>query len=243
MPKKLLLNADLGEMEAPQVTEQLLAHLDLANIACGVHAGSPERLSEVGRQAQQKGVQIGAHPGAPSTPEAMGRDAVDLTPKEFRMLLESQLETYLARSLPLQHLKLHGYLYHLSENHQAIRCELLASVREHGCQLVCLAGGHVHRLAAEQGLPVLPEAFLDRAYLSTGQLVPRTRSNALITSSSEVISRIDQLVHHQQIIAVDGKSLKVQPRTLCIHADSPSSLEIASIARRHLDKLSSEPIT
>lgn len=43
--------------------EELMNHIDVANIACGFHAGDPTIMLETVRLAKQKGVKAGAHPG------------------------------------------------------------------------------------------------------------------------------------------------------------------------------------
>ena len=46
---KVLLNCDLGEGEAAETSDALLECIDLANIACGGHAGDEEMMRRVVR--------------------------------------------------------------------------------------------------------------------------------------------------------------------------------------------------
>ncbi len=57
------LNADLGEHESIARTRALLRIVDLANIACGGHAGTAASMYLTVEQALAAGVRIGAHPG------------------------------------------------------------------------------------------------------------------------------------------------------------------------------------
>ena len=55
------LNADLGEGAGHDL--ELLGLVSSANIACGVHAGSPAMMKASILAAQERGVAVGAHPG------------------------------------------------------------------------------------------------------------------------------------------------------------------------------------
>jgi UPF0271 protein len=56
---KVLLNCDLGEGESAETTAALLDLVDLANIACGGHAGDEETMQRVVRTALQRGPTAG----------------------------------------------------------------------------------------------------------------------------------------------------------------------------------------
>ena len=86
----------------------------------------------------------------------------------------------------------------------------------------------------EAGLRVLPEAFLDRAYLPDGGLVPRHRPGALLDDVEEIAERAVRLARDGLVTAVDGSTLRLAPATLCLHGDGVSS---ASVARRVRDAL------
>lgn len=61
----MLLNCDMGEsfgVWEMGVDEQLMPHIDLANIACGGHASDPNVMSRTLAIAKQYAVTIGAHP-------------------------------------------------------------------------------------------------------------------------------------------------------------------------------------
>lgn len=228
---KLLLNCDLGEWESAEQTRALMQFLDLANIACGGHAGSIETISYCHSIAQKIGVKIGAHPGLPDG----GRgDVKTLACNEFEILLSTQIESYLSTGAPLHHIKLHGSLYHLSESRPDIRDAFLNFVAKQNCAVVCLAGGQVAHHAQSRGITVLPEAFLDRSYQTDGSLVPRNQANATISDLKLITQRLDQLNNCQPITTADGSPLVITAKTVCVHSDSKNSLAIAESARTHL---------
>lgn len=231
---KILLNCDLGEWESPEQTRQLMQCLDLANIACGGHAGSIETISYCHSIAQEFSVKTGAHPGLPDG----GRcDASKLTCEEFENLLNTQIETYLSAGATLHHIKLHGSLYHLSESRPDIRVAYLDFAAQQNCAIVCLAGGQVAQHAQSHSIPALPEAFLDRSYQPDGSLIPRGQTNFTISNLDLISQRLDQLTTGQPISAVDGTPINISAKTVCVHSDSKNSLTILKTARKHLNAM------
>ena len=77
------LNADLGEGFAND--RPLLDLVTSASICCGAHAGSPLTIRETLREAADRGVRIGAHPGFPDR-EGFGRREQDLTMHEVQRI-------------------------------------------------------------------------------------------------------------------------------------------------------------
>src|SRR5437867_58354 len=57
----LNLNSDIGEGAGED--EAILACIDSANVACGVHAGSASITIATARRCVELGVELGAHPG------------------------------------------------------------------------------------------------------------------------------------------------------------------------------------
>ncbi|SHI79043.1 UPF0271 protein [Rubritalea squalenifaciens DSM 18772] len=228
MIKHILINCDLGEWETSEKTASLMDHIHLANIACGGHAGSKETIQYCDSLARQKGVLTGAHPGIMGN---KGRTLpMGFTHEDFVHLIENQIQFYLDAGAYLHHIKLHGALYHLSEQDTSIRNTLLDYVASHDTKIVCLAGGAVARAAQDRNLPILQEAFLDRNYLPDGQLVPRDSDNAHIHDLDQIKARIEKLDQKGTLEDVDGNPLPVTVDTLCIHSDSPNSQEMARIA-------------
>ena len=232
---KIDLNCDLGENEPFEQTEWLAPLITSANIACGGHAGNAESMRACIRLALQYGIKIGAHPGIFQR-EGFGRAPADLSSSELATLvlqqvsaLQTMADTLGAR---LHHVKLHGALYHLVENHQSLRQTYLDLMQE--CWptvfLYARAGGVFGTEAQKRGFFVWHEVFLDRNYLPSGELVPRDQPNALVSTKEELQERLN-LLREGFVRAVDGSRVKVHPQTLGLHADSPHAVEFAAVAR------------
>lgn len=233
------LNCDLAEGEPADLTAALMAHLTSANLACAGHAGSVVSLRHALVLGQSLGLHLGAHPGLPGH---FGRGSVDhLTPVDFLSLLQAQVGLFLelatAVGVPMHHVKLHGALYHATESTEALRNTFIQFLLTHAPTSIvyALAGGRTVAAARAAGLTAWDEAFVDRAYLPNGSLVPRSHPNALITHPADVAHRTALLARHQPIPAIDGSPLPLLPHTLCLHADSPNPLALLKAAREALD--------
>ena len=59
----MLLNCDLGEWETAEETDWMMARIQLANVACGWHAGSPGQIVLCKQLGEKYRVECGIHPG------------------------------------------------------------------------------------------------------------------------------------------------------------------------------------
>jgi 5-oxoprolinase (ATP-hydrolysing) subunit A len=122
----------------------------------------------------------------------------------------------------LHHIKLHGALYHATDNHPALAEKYVSVVRGRcpGVIIYARCGGLVERVAKDGGVPVWGEAFADRRYRPDGTLVPRTQPDALITDPQAALAHAERLIE------------RLKPQTLCVHSDTPGAVAIAEALRR-----------
>ncbi len=243
MPE-IFLNCDLGEWESPQQTAAMMPYLHMANIACGGHAGSAKSIAhcaELANKQQPYAVSTGAHPGLPlALSPDRGRSTPDsFSVEQFCNLLELQLNRYICYA-DLNHIKLHGALYHLTENDSEFRQAFLKLVKSKFLiSIICQAGGKVEQNAESLGLPVTPEIFLDRNYKSDGSLLPRNHPEAIINNQTNIIKRLELLQESNSLKALDGSTIKLSNDydhiSACIHSDSPNSLKILKAARTFIE--------
>jgi UPF0271 protein len=224
------LNCDLGEGEPRARTEALMRTITSANVACGGHAGDIASMERCVALAKKCKVRLGAHPGAVDR-AGFGRKELRIMPAELELLLLQQagaLERVAhGHGVKLHHIKLHGALYHATEQDNRLAKAYVAIVRRWWPNTVvyALAGGTVAKLAKSM---VWGEAFLDRNYLDNGTLVPRSERNALLKNVQEVCERVEQLARGN-VISVDGKVIRVNARTICVHGDTPRAVEFAKV--------------
>ncbi|MGH7255657.1 MAG: 5-oxoprolinase subunit PxpA [Nitrospirales bacterium] len=237
------LNCDVGEAtdaEGLAIEEQLMACASSVNIACGVHAGSPDLMRRTVRLAHAKGLAIGAHPGF-RDPEGRGRREVPVKPAEVEALVTDQVAALAGvaalEGARLRHVKPHGALYNMAARDAALARSLARAVAavDRRLLLVGLAGSPVIEAARQEGLVAVEEAFADRAYRSDGTLVPRTQPGAVLRDEAEIVTRVLRLVRQGTVDSVDGGLLTLRVQTLCLHADTPGADRLARRLRQALD--------
>jgi UPF0271 protein len=229
------LNCDLGEGEPWARTRALLRQITSANVACGGHAGDALTMERVVVEAKALGVRLGAHPGVVGE---FGRGEVTLSPRQLQALVLQQVGAmnHLARQngSRLQHIKLHGALYHAVENDDALGRAYVEAVARWfpKVKIYARARGRVLTLAAKAGVSAWAEGFIDRGYRANGQLMPRNQDGALLTRTREIIGRLHEWRQTGGWKSLEGSWVAVPAQTLCLHGDTPGAVALARALRR-----------
>jgi len=235
MRQKIDLNSDMGEGFG--VWEMgndlaLLDYIDSTNIACGWHAGDPERMKKLVAAALHKQVMIGAHPSLPDL-MGFGRREMAITPNDaynFVLYQAGALQAFIrAQGGTLHHVKPHGAFYNQAARDKSLALAIAQAVKDLGDGIILygLASSCFVEAAKEIGVPLWQEVFADRRYTSEGYLVPRTQPDALIESEDQAAAQALRMAQKGEVVALDGSIVKVQADTLCIHGDSPTALDFA----------------
>ncbi|MFC4603738.1 LamB/YcsF family protein [Rhodococcus kronopolitis] len=236
------LNSDLGESFGAWRLGDDDAMLDLvssANIACGFHAGDPTTLLRTCRAAGERTVRIGAQVGYRDL-AGFGRRFLDVAPADLTADVIYQIGALdgLAQTVDsaVAYLKPHGALYNAIVHHREQARAVVAAVLAYDPTLPVLGlPGSVFLVEAEAaGLRTVAEAFADRAYTATGELVPRTEPGAVLTDPAHVADRVLRMVDRGEIVAADGTVLPVAAESVCVHGDSPSAVAMADAVRTRL---------
>jgi len=229
------LNADLGE--GGENDEALMALASSVNIACGGHAGDNESIRRAVGLAIQAQVAIGAHPGY-EDPAHFGRRIMKVSGDEIRGLIHRQLERILAVHPQLHHVKPHGALYNQSNQDDAMAEALVAAIA--GIQpdtiLYCPPHGALANAAAGIRLATCAEGFIDRRYGEDGNLCPRTDERALIEDADEAVSQALKIAIEQTATTLNGTTIPLEARTLCIHGDSHYAVDLLRLTRSSLEE-------
>lgn len=234
---KVDLNADLGE--GSPADEILLEVITSANIACGGHAGDAATMRAAVRGAAARGVGLGAHPSYPDR-AGFGRRAMALAGRALIDELVAQIEALaeVAREAgtTLHHVKVHGALYNVAVDDVAVAAAIGEAVRraDPGLIAVALAGSPMATVFRDLGLRTVEEGFLDRGYTAAGRLLPREHPQALITDPEVVAARAVRMAREGIVTTVEGSEIALRADTLCVHADTPRSVEIARAAKAAL---------
>jgi len=233
------LNADVGEQASgPDGDGALLDVVTSASVACGFHAGDPSVMRRTLGDAVARRVVVGAHPSYPDR-AGFGRRAMDLSPARLTDDLLYQIGALdglaSAYATRVSYVKPHGALYHRMGEDEACAKAVCDALRAYGgLTLLAPCGSLVVVMAERSGLDVATEAFADRAYLPDGRLVPRGEAGAVVTDIDEVEVRAVMLAVEHRVEAIDGTSIPLVPSSICVHGDTPGSMELAQGVRRSL---------
>ncbi|MGH9069202.1 MAG: LamB/YcsF family protein [Acidimicrobiales bacterium] len=85
------------------------------------------------------------------------------------------------------------------------------------------------------GLRAVAECFADRAYTPDGRLAPRGQPGAVIHEEVAVVARAVQMAVQGTATSVDGRTVKVEARSICLHSDTPGAGELAGRIRAGLE--------
>lgn len=236
------LNADLGEglgVWRLGDDDGLLEVITSANVACGFHGGDPSIMRRVCSAAVQRGVTIGAQVSYRDL-HGFGRRFVDVAPAELTddVLYQIGALDAFARVAGdrVRYVKPHGGLYNAIVQHAAQAAAVVEAVRRYDASLPVLGlpGSRWLQLAGEAGLQTVSEAFVDRAYTPIGMLLSRRDPGSVLTDPDRVAERAVRMAVSGEIEAVDGSVLSVEPHSLCVHGDTPGSVDIAHRVRAAL---------
>lgn len=238
------LNCDLGESFGRYtlgLDEEVIPHVTSVNIACGFHASDPLVMERTVRLAKKYGAGIGAHPGFPDL-MGFGRREIDASPGEVKAYMTYQLGALygFCRSVgvPMVHVKPHGALYNMAGRDYRMAKAICEAVYEFDpeLKLLGLAGSQMVKAAWDTGLPCAQEVFADRAYEEDGSLADRKKPGAVIEDEELAVRRVIRMVKEGKTEAYTGKEISMKPDSVCVHGDSPKTLEFVVKIRKALEE-------
>jgi len=211
------LNCDMGELADAALEESLMRYITSANVACGGHAGDAETMRRTVELARRYGVAVGAHPGYPDRAN-FGRVELALSGEQLAATVFEQIGALGAIAGELTHVKPHGALYNVAAKNAAVACAIADGVARFSRELllVGLAGSAMLDVWRGIGFRVAAEGFADRRYEPDGTLRPRKFADALITVPADAAAQAVRLAREGRV------------QTICIHSDTPGSVEILS---------------
>ncbi len=233
------LNADLGEGMA--FDTDLMPLIDMANIACGGHAGDEHSMRATLSLAKKYQVVVGAHPSYPDRIN-FGRKSINSARGDLLASIKQQVSALLViaseEGIDVSYIKPHGALYNDMMQDDALLDDLLAMIGEtfSGKAFMLLATVDAQRylmMAEKHGVRLMFETFADRAYQDNGRLVPRNQPGSCLTYSA-ALQQVDQLLHNQ-LLSQSGQELCLPNDSLCVHGDNPQALQLASAIRQVVD--------
>lgn len=246
MSTRILLNCDMGESFGAWTMgddAHAMPLVDQANLACGFHASDPLTMQKTVALAVRHGVRIGAHPAYPDL-VGFGRRHMVCSPEEVKALVLYQigaLDAFCrAAGATVQYVKPHGALYNdLVRDDTLLNAVLEACLQfREGLPLMVLAktdNTREQQLAEKVGVPLLREAFADRAYMPDGQLAPRREAGAVHHDPERILSQAIAISRGDSFPGFDGQPMCLTADSLCVHGDNAESLAVLRRLRAALD--------
>mgnify|MGYP001297002778 CR=1 FL=1 len=236
------INCDLGEKSkhhSNKYDPDLLEIVNSANIACGYHAGDAETMNQVIEISKKNGVSLGAHPSF-NDPENFGRERMNLPSNEIRKLIIDQYEILqdIASNHgdKVSHIKPHGALNNMACENLDLSITLAKTIKQIDKDLIYLVptGSKMEEAARKLDMKIACEIFADRNYEDDGNLVSRSKDNALITNPDIAKKHVLKMVKNQALNCYSGKQIPCKIDSVCIHGDNRSSLDTAKSIKENL---------
>ncbi len=236
------INCDLGEkskLHSNKHDPDLLNIVNSANVACGYHAGDEETMNQVVTISKKNGVSIGAHPSF-KDPENFGRKRMNLNSSEIKKLIIEQYEILqniaLKHDENVSHIKPHGALNNMACEDIDLANTLAKTIYDISKDLIYLVptGSKMEIAAKKLNMKIACEIFADRNYEDNGNLVSRSKPNAIITDPEQAKKHVLSMIKNQAINCMSGKQLPCKIDSVCIHGDNISSLATAKSIRDNL---------
>lgn len=197
-------------------------------------------METTARAAAALGVAVGAHPSYEDR-EGFGRRTLDIPPEVVADSVRRQIQLLAdacdRAGTTVRYVKLHGALY----NRAAADDELARVIADcisrldSSLAVMTLPGSAMGRWAAEAGLVVANEGFIDRAYDRNGSLVPREVDGSVIADPSLAASRAVRMAVEGTVETIDGADIPAEVDSLCVHGDSVNAAEMITAVRRSLE--------
>ncbi|WDY55774.1 LamB/YcsF family protein [Pseudomonas sp. PSKL.D1] len=231
------LNSDMGESFGPYTMGDdaaLLKIVTSANVACGFHAGDPLVMRDTVTKAIAEGVDIGAHPGFMDLWGFGRRQIPGQKPEDVEQIIAYQIGALQAVAKmhggKVTHFKAHGALGNMAAIDEGLSQAIVNAVLrvDESLTFVIPPYSLTEQVAERAGLKIAREVFADRAYDDSGYLLSRKLEGAVIHDAELAAQRVLEMIETQSITTVSGKRMPVQIDSICVHGDSPESVEMAS---------------
>jgi len=236
------INCDLGEKSKFHSTEndpELLNIVNSANVACGYHAGDKATMEMIIKISKNNGVSIGAHPSF-NDPENFGRKRINLNSSEIKKLIIEQYDVLQViaqkHNDKVTHIKPHGALNNMACEDLELATTLANVIYEINKDIIYLVptGSKMEVAAKKLNMKIACEIFADRNYEDNGNLVSRSKSNAIINDPEIAKKHVLEMIKNQSLNCLSGKKIPCKIDSICIHGDNESSLNTAKIIKNNL---------
>ena len=238
------INCDLGEsskLHSIKNDPLLLKIVNSASIACGYHAGDRPTMEKTIEISKKNKVSIGAHPSF-NDPENFGRKRLNLPSNEITKLVIDQInilsDVAISAGAKVTHVKPHGALNNMACENYDLAKVISESIMQVNKELIFLVptGSQMEKAGKKLGMKIAAEIFADRNYEDDGNLVSRSKDNAIITDPEISKKHVIKMVENQSLNCYSGKQIPCEIDSICVHGDGKSAVNTAKQIKEGLIK-------
>ena len=232
---KINFNSDLGEQDRDffeDIDQFLIPQINSANVSCLFHGGHKDVVLDVLKSCKQKNVSIGAHTSFLDK-KNFGRAIVSWDRFLIHQLLKDQINFMKDMTkecdISTTHFKPHGALNYLASRDEDLAFEIVKFLKKNHPELIMLAPAlsKLAKVSEIEGMPTALEVYADRTYEDDATLTPRNIEGSLITDPEKSVNHIQNIIHKGSIISRSGLLLPTKIHSICLHSDTPNSVEIS----------------
>jgi len=186
-------------------------------------------------------VSIGAHPSF-NDPENFGRKRLNLSSDEITKLIIDQInilsDVAINAGVKVTHVKPHGALNNMACENYDLAKVISESITQVDKELIFLVptGSQMEKAGKKLGMKIATEIFADRNYEDDGNLISRSKENAMITDPEIAKKHVIKMVENQALNCYSGKQIPCEIDSICVHGDGKSAVNTAKQIREGLIK-------
>jgi len=216
--------------------ENIAPHIQMVNIACGVHGGDPSTMRKTVKLALRYGLKIGAHPSLPDH-AGFGRREMKIGAQDLCDNLTYQigaLKGFIdAEAGTLSHVKLHGVIYSMSGRDGTLAKAVCDAVQPFGVALIGLPNTQLEAEAKAANIPFIPEFYVDLPIDDEGRLIV---AKVEPVDTGWIAERLTMAIRDKKVTSASGKGFATEFQSVGIHLDIPNAAEVAQAAAAVLFK-------
>jgi len=165
---------------------------------------------------------------------------MNLSSSEIRKLIIDQYEILqriaFNHNVNVTHIKPHGALNNMACEDLDLATTIAKAVHDIDKSMIYLVptGSKMEIAAKKLNMKIACEIFADRNYEDDGNLVSKSKKNALITDPETAKIHVLSMVKNQAINCLSGKQIPCEIDSVCIHGDNKSSLDTAKSIKLNL---------
>ena len=148
------------------------------------------------------------------------------------------MSSLLENKYPITHVKPHGALNNMACENFELASVIAKSIIQTSKDLIFLVptGSEMEKAGKKLGMKVAAEIFADRNYEDDGNLVSRSKPNALITDPESAKKHVIKMVKNQALNCFSGKQIPCSIDSICVHGDGQSAVSTAENIKNGLIK-------